>query len=840
MTGKPLTFKDLWQEGINLIEHHSSHIWTDYNTHDPGVTQLDHLCYALADLGYRVDQPIADLLANPKLAGLAGTAFPAETILTCRPVNNLDFRMILIDLDHVRNAWLEPMALTDPTIYVDCRKELLRLTPPPNHKERTIAPKGGYRVLLEPEDTLPQGVTAADVIDQARIRLHAHRNLCEDFLEIKVVETQYVGLCAELETKPDADLARVHALFLYAVENFIAPRPQFFSLREMQQRGFATEEIFHGPLLQHGFMDPQQLATTERPSELHLSDLIQVIMDLEGITAVRSLTATSYKDGQPVVSGAPWILKLDPAHATRFAETIGQEPDTKRITRVLYYKNGVPFVPDAAEVAEHLLALRAGERLNKLPDTNNTFPEIAGNWPEPDQYFAIQNEFPLAYGIGKHGLPPSSSDQRKARAHQLKAWLLLFEQFMANYLAQLAHVPMLFSTEEIDRTLFSQIPEDIAELDSLLRQSRPDYQKQLNAIAETPSDFRRRRNRFLDHLLARFGERFTEYVVIATRVYGMRADRQIIRDKLRYLRNYPQLSAHRFAGFNILNPVGEEARSGLERKLNILLGEIDDHFEIFQMPGGTFKLRMWSDDGRQLLTSFKGRPDQQTAQGDIMPLLQVMSLDAAYVRGQTASKWNFYIEDNDATQLTLKQSFNTEEERDDAIEELKKFQEDYPAGSNVLLFEHFLLRPRGPGYLLLPACIRPGDGPCYCDDPYSFRVHVVLPYWLPRFLDMNFRRFMEQTIRELLPAHVLPSICWIGRKDLEELSECNRLWRNALKNNAPDLETHQNNLVTKLASLRSVFPEAELHDCIDGGDENPIVLDNTILGTFDPDDPDEP
>ncbi|MEM6726783.1 MAG: hypothetical protein AAF598_22285, partial [Bacteroidota bacterium] len=42
-------------EGIRLAQQLSGKIWTDYNHHDPGVTLLEQLCYALTDLGYRTD-----------------------------------------------------------------------------------------------------------------------------------------------------------------------------------------------------------------------------------------------------------------------------------------------------------------------------------------------------------------------------------------------------------------------------------------------------------------------------------------------------------------------------------------------------------------------------------------------------------------------------------------------------------------------------------------------------------------------------------------------------------------------------------------------------------------
>ncbi|MCI5210374.1 MAG: hypothetical protein D3910_16660, partial [Candidatus Electrothrix sp. ATG2] len=51
----PLDFHSLRQEGIRHIERIGNKFWTDYNTHDPGITILEQLCYALTDLLYRID-----------------------------------------------------------------------------------------------------------------------------------------------------------------------------------------------------------------------------------------------------------------------------------------------------------------------------------------------------------------------------------------------------------------------------------------------------------------------------------------------------------------------------------------------------------------------------------------------------------------------------------------------------------------------------------------------------------------------------------------------------------------------------------------------------------------
>ncbi|WBY09532.1 hypothetical protein PIB19_09655 [Sphingomonas sp. 7/4-4] len=60
-------FDALKSEAIGLLQQLCAH-WTDYNAHDPGVTLVELLSYALTDLGYRATLPVADLLAGAKLA----------------------------------------------------------------------------------------------------------------------------------------------------------------------------------------------------------------------------------------------------------------------------------------------------------------------------------------------------------------------------------------------------------------------------------------------------------------------------------------------------------------------------------------------------------------------------------------------------------------------------------------------------------------------------------------------------------------------------------------------------------------------------------------------------
>ena len=100
-----LDFDRLRAEGIRHLENLATEIWTDYNAHDPGITLLELLCYAITDLGYRSRMlPIQDIAAGP---GGEKPWFEAREILPVSPVTVYDLRKILIDIDGIKNAWLE-------------------------------------------------------------------------------------------------------------------------------------------------------------------------------------------------------------------------------------------------------------------------------------------------------------------------------------------------------------------------------------------------------------------------------------------------------------------------------------------------------------------------------------------------------------------------------------------------------------------------------------------------------------------------------------------------------------------------------------------------------------
>jgi len=123
-----MDYADLRREGLRLLERMAGGRWTDFNVHDPGITILEQLCYALSDLAYRADFEIPDLLADG-----GGDAYhslhPPDEILTCRPVTLADLRRLVLDVAGVRNAWSSRWNRT-PWLCTTIRKKALSALAP--------------------------------------------------------------------------------------------------------------------------------------------------------------------------------------------------------------------------------------------------------------------------------------------------------------------------------------------------------------------------------------------------------------------------------------------------------------------------------------------------------------------------------------------------------------------------------------------------------------------------------------------------------------------------------------------------------------------------------------
>lgn len=802
-TIKSMDYELLRKEAISYIQRVGGKIWTDYNSHDPGITILEVLCYAITDLGYRSNFPIEDLLADES-GSLKNQFFPASKILPSTPVTINDYRKFLMDVEVVeeagsecpragiKNAWIIIRDSNEIAIYPDRKEKTLAYTPFPTN-EKALQLGILYDVLLEfdscenlgdlnenkismeievdehpdlegvvidiqiefPrwdaakvdwEDTvsirknidpdliniqyqnLPEGITLdfdlspsnliqfkgsklvaegldpleglgalsnqvnnfiyansdgilafylqkvakiKQILERSKSSLHAHRNLCEDFVDFHALRVEEILVCADIELMPNAPINETEALIFQAISAFLSPQVNFFSLEEMLNRCkdealpiakiqqnpakiwiqiptsdypkpksklsiigsggnvgiyeileiktdsknaklleilltpnfpspvlmdddqvflgnweelqcVPTEKLFEGPLLIHGFIDEEDLIKADRRSSIHVTDLIHIIMDISGVKAVKSIQiANKPQDnasGLIPSKSVRWCLELavDKFYVPRL---------NTELSKITYYKEQLPFRANREKVEDLLQAYKAGERKQKLYYPKLDFDLPKGNFRNYGEYESIQNDFPLVYGITEAGMLPKSQGRPSLpQVQQLKAYLMVFEQLLVNYLSQLANVKHLFSidnsTDEfgnpiIDSTYFSQSLENLTPNGGVLWKDLVGLEPTVKEITESVEDFQIRRNRFLDHLLARFAEQFTDYGLLALRLNPAEGRARLIEDKMAFLNAYPKISSERGKGFDY--KIGDhfwhrENLSGLENRIQGLMG----------------------------------------------------------------------------------------------------------------------------------------------------------------------------------------------------------------------------------------------------------------------------
>ena len=544
----------LFDLGLRQVRAYARELWTDHNTHDPGITTLELLCYALTDLCYRAYYPIEDLLAAAAddRRNMAGQFFRAREALPNAPLTELDYRKLLIDVEGVRNAWIHPVEA--PPCYADSIQGKLLPKDPGGPGIRQVRLRGLYGALIEYRGEDPAPAARARTLAAARAALQAHRNLGEDFAEIEAVKPQRFLLCAEIEIEPQADPTETYAKILLAVQQHLAPGVPRHTRAEMLQRTrpdgsrWTDPELFEGPALAHGFIDETELAAAELRTSIRLSDVIALVMDIEGVRAVRDMVIRSADQAgtEAAMDESKWEVSV---------------PDGKRSvldpehSRLVLYKGGMPLAR-AAEVLTRYQQL-ANEYEQKFASRPIDDPPIPlGQFRAATAYESVQKHFPAVYGIGDAALPSGAGPDREAEARQLEGYLLFFDQLLANSFAQLGEVRQLFSRDPSGaQTYFSQ---RVGGLDDLYRAGAD------TVTLETATTALARRNRFLDHLVARFAERLPDDLQIQAALFGA-TPAAVARAKCAFLADYPRQGGERGLAFDYTLDPG--VRPGGEQRL---------------------------------------------------------------------------------------------------------------------------------------------------------------------------------------------------------------------------------------------------------------------------------
>ncbi len=565
----PSDFDFLRQKGLELLQQLSGQTWTDYNTHDPGVTMLEQLCFAITDLAYRTNFPIEDLLTDihGNINRQDNSFFTKEQILTTNPVTINDFRKAILDeVEELDNVWIKPVKSAYSSHYA---KGLYRITVQVNKATANAIAR--------------QTVLEEDIREKVRAAFLSKRNLCEDCVrDIIMLKPQRIYLQSEVLIKEHAIAEEVLAKIYSTLETELNKPVNRFTEKELLEKGLNIEQIYAGPLLKNGFIPDSELRPLKK--NIDPSELIKVISQVEGVLYVRNISINSEENQ---VVGKPFELN----------------ENSFPILDIDLDKPGIKLLDDKYLLAikkplfETILKKLQGlskKKLNTAFNTEHHKTIAMGRYRAVDEYYSIQNYFPLIYGLSAEGISPSETENKKARARQLKAYLLFFEQILANYLSQLANIGHLFSTsleEKKAHSYYFQPLYDVPRIKEILKPYTdnaffyksweqftrdPDnpYMTTLKKAQESPEVYRERKNRFLDHLLARFNKKVSTYPVLfyystyGNSQTGNRISREL-KWKASLLRNFATIFHDRIKAYDYTR--GHSDISGFEKKISTLL-----------------------------------------------------------------------------------------------------------------------------------------------------------------------------------------------------------------------------------------------------------------------------
>lgn len=551
LNSESLNYETLLEKGIEYVQKFSGNQWSDYNYHDPGITFLEQLCFALTDLGFKTNFSIESLL----LAGQDGfdlennnLLIPPDKIFPSRPLTLNDFRKIIINQEeNIKNAWVNPS------------------------DQSPLGIQGTYDVLLQLKDNLSESEISDSLLRVENI-LSKNRSICTDFATVKVLKEDKISISGDITINSFVLGESILAEIFVKIDSRLNKELVFYDFDDLIQ-GNSYEDIFCGPAQKNRFIKETDLV--RKTNEIYFYEIKEIIQSVEGVVGVENLVV--YKNGVKTFNE---IISFQ----NDFYPSLDKNYVDYNSNSLKFIRNDTSYEIDAVILSQlyDSIALKNKNTYTKNFISKKTVKKGEFTKKEIEKYYSIQNELPSIYGLKENELSRTdSSSKRKSQVNQLKGYLLLFDQLMANYLSQLVNVRNLFSIEnspESLKTYFNQLPDDINKIQTVIGKDQERYLAHIDKSSESDEALIKRKNMVLDHLLSRFGETFdTNLISKLDRVLNENLSEHEIQinaliTKLNYCKSIVELGENRIKAFNYNQGIDVvDNISGFQKRLCLLL-----------------------------------------------------------------------------------------------------------------------------------------------------------------------------------------------------------------------------------------------------------------------------
>ncbi|MFT4925246.1 MAG: hypothetical protein ACI8WB_001338 [Phenylobacterium sp.] len=787
----PYSYQCLRREGIDYAQQFCGNSWTDYNAHDPGITILEQLCYGLVDLIYRTDFSVEDQLVNQSSTldfEQLGLALP-EQILPAQPCTLIDYRQALLDaVDEIDQLWIRPSL---DAAYNGLYQIEIQLS------ART-------RRQCQQRPTLSQ-----KVIDKVAGVYAGLRNLGEDSALVTIIEGNGYQLKADIETQGADNVDDMMAEVYFCTGQWLSGQgaDAVQSFEEQVVAGKSLDQILTGPLTVYGrlqFAGHDEAQTRVKS----ISSLYALLIEIKGVAKIGQLKLLQVShDGQLSGQAASSVNEHDWFYVPKSADQV----------LVTASRDQHPLACNFDD-----LRVRYEQRQFKQYAISHTRQELStlyqpptGTYCELGQYQSIQGHFPGNYNLSVLAVSTSVPLQAWAKIQQLRGYLLIFDQFMANFGANLGAIRQLFSIDTKGRlsyhfSLFDN--HSLRAADQLYPQnSGPVF----NDILASYDPFVERKSRLLDYLLALYGETLTLDICRQFNPYltGAELESQLLDNKVDYLKAVVLVGKDRGGGFNQTRLVGTgKNQGGFAVRLAFQLGlnratcwpyskviteqglKIVNDSQYLSLPT-VEKLHQSMDEAIDGLSEktlrsvsrvdLPGKPDQRLKTKMIESVLALKDhqLGEGLLRqGVDISRYKllknisrkrfdvYFNTGGDAKPWLYIGNSATERKATVFVNLFSRFMAQLNQGCEGLyVVEHILLRPPQLKQELeqeLKQALEQEQEQAQhsvkaVDDNYSFRISIILPGFTARCHQSGFRAQAEQIIRSQCPAFILPDCYWL-------------------------------------------------------------------------------
>lgn len=517
----------LKSKGIDLAKQLSGDIWTDFNEHDPGVTVLENLCFAIMEMSYKANLDFEQLFfAKENIEETENIEdyflLKKEQIQYTNPISLLDYRKTLLDhLDEniVKNIWVEA----------------------------DMESIGAYRIYVYTEDQEEERLKEKILETYNKYRNFGEKCSKEQVIILTNTPIQDSISTAISKSQYSEDvITEAIAQLIYDIKNYIEPPIRFAkTIKKLNLKQENLVALKQGPLPSKKFIHPKDLLSTSLEKMTKVIDIAAFINQNAEKWNNLVFVEDSILKLPRINNSNNQILVFD---VNKFINKI-EEPLLRSKIRAAYQKKAIKPL------------------LNGKVEWKTYHPKSNLSKKDLKDYYSIQYTFPQNYNLGLENIDTLDSVSKK-QVKNLQNYLLLFESLLSDFLVKLISFPELLKISKKNKNTKIET-EFVAILNKIPSSLNVDKEK-IKSIYEKYSFNKTKQIQIREYALARYGEFFD--IDLIKRAWGEPEDfeEKWLKQLNELMVYYSKYSIGRHNSFNIKNPLSDFP---LSRKLSILLNQ---------------------------------------------------------------------------------------------------------------------------------------------------------------------------------------------------------------------------------------------------------------------------